>query len=420
MKKDNYNSPRVSSQFIFCPFPFVIDSYAGCPQHCRYCFAYWNSLINQAKCRNAFADDSKTINSEHLERILSGNPRNKVEIELCEFVKRRIPIHWGGVSEPFSCFEKTHGTSLKILKLLEKYKYPFIVSTKNHRIVEGEYWETLKRCKYKVVQVSLISLRPELEKFEPHPEITIVKRLDIIRKCAKEGMRVVVRLQPFIPVFCEKGLERFIKKVSDLGAKAITMEYLKLPVIQIPVIKKAILELSKHLGYNINDFYRRLGEKTATDFEMKAGFKRSWLLKTKALSHKYGLEFYSSDNQFRGLGDSSICCGVGNEKGFKPCNETRTGRIFEIKKETITLQDILKDEELLKKINRHWLNASNAYKGARNKNMSLLDEFKTVWNNPKSALAPCNFYIGINYIGRDKDGNAIYAKSRQKTPKIIR
>ncbi|MCK4454480.1 hypothetical protein KAU51_04060, partial [Candidatus Parcubacteria bacterium] len=45
----NYNSPRVSSQFVFCPFPFVLDSYAGCPQNCKYCFAYWNSLVNIAQ-----------------------------------------------------------------------------------------------------------------------------------------------------------------------------------------------------------------------------------------------------------------------------------------------------------------------------------------------------------------------------------
>lgn len=418
--KKTYNSPRVSSQFIFCPFPFVLDSYSGCPQHCRYCFSYWNSLINQAKGKDIFVEDSKTIDLQHLERILSMKPRNRTETELCEFVKRRIPIHWGGISEPFSNFEKEHGTGLKILKLLEKYQYPFIVSTKNHRIVEGEYWGTLKKCKYKVIQVSLISLRPELEKIEPHPECTIAKRLDIIEKCAKEGMRVVVRIQPFIPVFCEKGLEDLIKKVSELGAKAATIEYLKLPAMQLPVVKIAIVELSKILGYDINEFYRKLGKKTATDFEIKAVFKKFWILKTRQLAYKYNLKFYCADNQFRYLGDGSKCCGVGKEKGFETCNETRTGRIFEIKKDIIKLEDILKDEKLLEKINRHWLNAGDAYKGARSKNMSLLDEFKVAWNKPRSPLAPCNFYINIKYLGKDKKGNAIYGKSKQRTARIIK
>ena len=416
-----YNSPRVSSQFIFCPFPFVLDSYAGCPQHCRYCFAYWNSLINQAKGKDTYAEDSKTIELGHLERVLSNKPRNQNERELCEFVKRKIPLHWGGISEPFSDFEKEgqRFTSLEVLMLLEKYQYPFIVSTKNHRIVEGAYFETLKRCKQKIVQVSLISLRPELEKIEPHPEITIEKRLDIIKKCAEAGIRVVVRIQPFIPVFCEKGLEDLIKKVSELGAKAITIEYLKLPAMQMPIVKTAVEELSETLGYDINKFYRELGVKTATDFEIKAVFKKGWILRTRDLAHQYKLEFYCADNQFRYLGDGSKCCGVGKEAGFECANETRTGRIFEIEKDKITLEDILKDEELLEKINRHWLNAGNAYNGARSKNMTLLDEFKTAWNNPRSPLAPCNFYINIKYVGKDKKGNAVYYKVDTKKLKMV-
>jgi len=418
--KTIYNSPRVSSQFFFCPFPFVIDSYAGCPQHCRYCFSYWNSLTNQAKGKDNFEEDSKTINTDHLERILSNKPRNQDEKELCEFVKRKIPIHWGGISEPFPFFEEKYGTGLKILKLFEKYKYPFLVSTKNHRIVEGEYWETLKRCKYKVIQVSLISLRPELEKIEPHPEIKIAKRLDVIEKCAKEGMRVVVRIQPFIPVFCEQGLEDLIKKISELGAKAVTIEYLKLPAMQVPVVKKSIRELSGYLGYDIGSFYKKLGKKTATDFELQPVFKKRWILETKRLAHKYNLEFYCADNQFRYLGDGDICCGVGNEKGFERSNETRTSRIFEIEKDTITLKDILKDEELLESINRHWLNSGPAYKSARSKNMTLLDEFKMAWNNPISPLSPCKFFINIKYLGKDKQGNAIYGKSQDKTARIMK
>ena len=411
MKQDIYNSPRVSSQFIFCPFPFVLDSYAGCPQHCRYCFAYWNSLINQAKGKDTFAEDSKTIDLEHLERVLAMKPRNQTEKELCKFVERRIPLHWGGVSEIVSVFERKYGTGLKVLKLLEKYQYPVIISTKNHRLVEGEYWETLKKLKYKVIQVSLISLRPEMSKLEPHPEIQVEKRLDVIEKCAKEGMRVVVRIQPFIPFFCEKGLEDLIKKVSGLGAKAATIEYLKIPAMQMPVVKRAINELSEILGYDVNKLYQKMGKKTATDFEPKPELKKRWILKTKELAHKYGLEFYSADNEFRGLGDSSICCGVGNEEGFQNVNKTRTGRIFEINKSRITWEDILEDKELLNGINRHWINAGNAYKGAENKNVSLLGELKALWNNPRSPLAPNNFYTGIRYIGKDKNGNAVYYKT---------
>jgi len=84
------------------------------------------------------------------------------------------------------------------------------------------------------------------------------------------------------------------------------------------------------------------------------------------------------------------------------------------------LKDILKDEELLESINRHWLNAGDAYKGARSKNMTLLDEFKMAWNNPRSPLSPCKFFINIKYLGKDKQGNAIYGKSQDKTARIMK
>jgi len=221
---------------------------------------------------------------------------------------------------------------------------------------------------------------------------------------------VVVRIQPFIPIFCEKGLEDLIKKVSELGAKAVTIEYLKLAAMQTPIVKKAIAELSTILGYDLDAFYKKFGKKTATDFELKAVFKKSWILKTKELVHKYGLEFYCADNEFRGLGDSSVCCGTGDEEGFQHMSQSRTSRIFDIDKSTFTLDDIINDEELLGGINKHWLNAGNAYKGARSKNMSLLDELKMAWNNPRSPLSPCKFYVNIKYLGKDKEGNAIYSK----------
>lgn len=257
----------------------------------------------------------------------------------------------------------------------------------------------------------IFAIQPEMEKIETHPEIRVANRLKIIKKCAGEGMRVVIRIQPFIPIFCEKGLEDLIKKVSELGAKAITIEYLKIMTMQMPAVKKVIRDFSSVLGYDIMAFYKKFGKKTATDYELKPEFKKTWILKTKALAKKYGLEFYCADNEFRYLGDSSVCCGVGNEKGFQATNETRTGRIFDIKKNIIYIEDILKDEELLKKLGRHWMNAGTAYNGSKNKNQSLLDVFKTVWNNPMSPLSPCKFYTGVKYLGKDKNGNAVYKKN---------
>lgn len=92
-----------------------------------------------------------------MERILANKPKRKDERELCNFTKLKIPIHWGGLTDPFSRFEKDTGVSLEAMKLFRKYKYPFIVSTKNPRLASDEYLKVLKGCTA-IVQVSLISL----------------------------------------------------------------------------------------------------------------------------------------------------------------------------------------------------------------------------------------------------------------------
>jgi len=413
-----YDSPRVSSQYIFCSFPFVLDSYDGCCHYCKYCFSYFNYLINQATKNKNFSNSSETINIKNLENVISLNPKTKSQRELCEFVKRRIPIHWGGISDPFSPFEEKTKTSLKILKLFQKYEYPFIVSTKNSRIINKEYFEVLKKCKYKVVQVSLISLNKKLEQIEPHPEVKIENRLKIIEKCSKNGIRVVVRIQPFIPFFCEDGLEDLIKKVSELGAKAVTIEYLKLGAMTLnnKIALQSYNELSKILGYDILKFYKKFGKKTQSDIELDTKMKKRWILKTKELAHKYNLEFYCADNKLRDLGDGYCCCGVGDEKGFERKNKFNISKLlFDAKeKKIITINDYLnEDADLFDKISLDWFNLGNYKKRNRFYRMSAKDKAIKIWNS-KGVLSPCKFFENIEYMGKDKNKNAIY-KYKNKT-----
>lgn len=52
----------------------------------------------------------------------------------------------------------------------------------------------------------------------------------------------------------------------------------------------------------------------------------------------------------------------------------------------------------------------NSYTGSMRKKMSLKDLAIEVWNNPKCSLSPCKFYNNVKFIGKDKNGNAIYSR----------
>lgn len=411
---DFYDSPRITSQYVFCPFPFSMDSYDGCTHNCNYCFSYFNYLINQATKGKNFATSNKPVDIRHIERIFSNKPRTAKERELCEFVKRKIPVHWGGITDPFSDIEKKHGVSLQILRIMAKYKYPFIVSTKNKRLVTGEYYELLKKCDA-TVQVSLISTDKRLETIETNPEITIKNRLELIEKAAKAGKKVVVRVQPFIPKFCDDGIEKLLKEVAKRGAKAVTAEFLKFSIYSLsnPTLHLVIERMGKKLGFDMVKYYEQNGRGTNGDREIMPKFKRPSLERMKTLAHKYGLEFYCADNECRDLGDGYICCGL-TEKEAPRKSELQINKMLFLakKKGFVTFDDWTSDPdsvEMFKKIGLDWLNYGNYERRNKTMQMSMFNRAKKIWNSGgKGQQSMSKFFEKMQYMGKDKKGNSVY------------
>src|SRR5262249_11892396 len=71
-----------------------------------------------------------------------------------ELLARRIPIHLGGMSDPFSPLEHKTGTTLALLKLLRDHGYPTIVSTKGLIAAERPYLDILGADNF-VIQYSV-------------------------------------------------------------------------------------------------------------------------------------------------------------------------------------------------------------------------------------------------------------------------
>lgn len=410
--KNTYLSPRISSQYYFCPFPFTVDTYSGCTHNCKYCFSYFGNLLISGGNKDFFSS-AKKLDISSFERVISGNPKTKTEKNLSLFVEKRIPLHWGGMSDPFCSFEGEEKTSLEMLKLLAKYDYPFIISTKNARLIEKEYKKAFLNCKHKVLQVSLISDRKEMELVETHPDVQVDKRFNMIKEIADEGVRVVVRLQPFIPLFCEKGLGVFIKRIKDAGAKAITVEVLKVPVMLTPSVKDGLHHLSEAIGYDVVTFYKKFGEPRQSDYELKKPLKEKIILAVKKKAKEVGLEFYCADNEFRYLGDSPVCCGTGDEEGFQSFNPVSNDKIFNTDKKVFSMEDVIPTKSCLDCINLGFLNLGNAFNSSACKGQSMADKAREVWNNEKSPLSPCKFYNNIEVMGKDKDGNLVYKKKRK-------
>ena len=208
------------------------------------------------------------------------------ETEWCDW---NIPIHWGGMSDPFQPVEKQIRASYECLKLLAETKYPFVVSTKGRLIADPEYLDLLAQCNC-VLQISMVcSKYDRLERGTPSYE----ERLTILKTVSARVQRTIVRIQPYMPEVFHDVMKN-IPRIAEAGAYGVIVEGMK--------FFKAKPGMTKIGG----DFCYPL-PRLRHDFEA-----------IKAECHRYGLKFYSGENRLRAMGDSMTCCGIDGLPGFRP------------------------------------------------------------------------------------------------------
>ena len=267
---------KCGSQIVLCNLPIRFDTYVGCSHGCRYCFVQKkNGQLEAVK---------KGDTVESLKAFVQG--KRSGETAWCDW---NIPIHWGGMSDPFQPVEKKYGYSLDCLKYLAETKYPFVVSTKGRLAASPEYLELLAECNC-VVQISMVCSRyDQLEKGAPSYE----ERLEMLRTISPRVKRTIVRIQPFMHEVLQDVLKN-LPRVKAAGAHGVVVEGMK-----FAKAKPGLVRVGGDCVYPI--------ELLRADFEQ-----------IKAEAHRCGLVFYSGENRLRNMGDDMTCCGIEGLDGFKP------------------------------------------------------------------------------------------------------
>lgn len=266
--------PKCGSQILFCELPIRFDTYSGCSHLCKYCFSYRKGDIKEIKVGES---------ANELKKWIDG--KRSPETSWCDW---QLPLHWGGMSDPFQPIELTKKRSLEALKIFAESGYPFIVSTKNKMIAEGEYFDLITKCNC-VVQFSGIS--PQYDKIETGAS-TFAERIEAARKLTKAGLRVNIRMQPYTTQVLDDIMNE-IPMLADAGIYGIILEGIK-------YFKK----VPGFIAIGGDFVYPR--ERLLNDF-----------IKIKDKAHEYGLKFYSGENRLRRLGDSFNCCGSDGMPGWK-------------------------------------------------------------------------------------------------------
>ena len=267
--------PVAGSQCILCDLPVRYDTYEGCSHACRYCFANKKRDLKNIK---------KGEGTKALISFIQGN-RNKE----CRAFDWNIPIHWGGLSDPFQPCEKFYRCSYEALKVFKETQYPFIVSTKGKLVADDEYLDLLSQCNC-VVQISAVCSRYDvIEQGCPSFE----ERLEILTKVSARVQRTIVRVQPYMhEVF--KDVYNNLEKFKEAGAYGVIIEGMKFQ--------------KKKNGL----------EKVGGDYCYPYDLIKHDFLKLKERAHQLGLKIYAGENRIRRLGDSLTCCGIDGLEGFVP------------------------------------------------------------------------------------------------------
>jgi len=258
--------PECGSQILHCDVPIRFDTYSGCSHNCGYCFSMRKNEISNISTHESVVA---------LRNFIEGR-RNK-ECAWCDW---DIPLHWGGMSDPFQPIEKEYKNSLECLKLLSETQYPFIVSTKNKLISENEYFELLKQCNCVVQFSAVCSAYDRIEKGAS----TFQERIEAASKISKYK-RVVIRVQPYMT-----GVFNDVLRNLDLFQKAGVYG----------VVFEGIKFLQK----------KKETIKLGNDYVYSAEILKKHFEIFRLELHKRGMKFYSGENRLRSMGDDLCCCGI--------------------------------------------------------------------------------------------------------------
>lgn len=314
--------PSISNVFI-CDMPIRFDNYSGCSHGCEYCFAKMRGDISQVKI------------GETPSSLLKWIQRQKKEKTTSTYFEENIPIHWGGVSDPFQPIELKIKSSLACLEIFEKTQYPFVLSTKSDLITKEPYFSLIKKCNC-VIQISAVSEQYDEREAGAPPykdRIEAAKKLSSFK-------RVIIRHQPLIPQQ-KNNIIKNIGLLKEAGVYGVIIEFLK----------------SKNRKEGL--------EKVQGDFCFKYEKIKPIFDEIKKEYNNQGIKVFAGENRLRQYGDDLCCCGVGD--------------MFKTQK--YNLNHLLFDNNELEDINS--INIKNLFRG---EDCIVISQASTRGNNLSKSL----------------------------------
>jgi DNA repair photolyase len=390
----------LTSQFSFCGMPLRLDSYAGCAFQCSYCFARYRG--GQTFGERVRPADPKTL-GRTFKRALDTH-RSSVGV-IGQFLRRRVPIHFGGMSDPFQPAELRYGITEQFLRTLARYHYPTVISTRGTLPALDRFAFLLEELGPVVIQFSFsTTIDAVARRLEPYANPPS-KLLRTMESLSKRGLPVTSRWQPYIPGVSESPQE-FVPRMAATGCRHVSFEHLKLPYERSNPLWPT---LSRGIGPNVIAAYHAAGaRKDGREYTLPQPQKFQRAIEVARIVRTKGMTFGSADNDLQYLSDTPCCCsGVDQFSGFENyfkhqiAYAVRKSRGGEIKYGTIAREWTPSGS-----IDR-FLNSRSRLSSRLGIEGSLRDHIVRRWNDPVIAGGPASFY-GVTSNGTTTAGHQQY------------
>jgi DNA repair photolyase len=269
-----------------CHYAFEIDAYGrGCFHECVYCYAkdqltahgFWNRPqpfpVDLAEVRSIFYT------------VFETNKASKWR----DIMEKRIPLRIGSMSDSFMWMDTKYGVTKELLRILNFYRYPYIIFTRSDLVAHDDYMPLLQKglCS---VQFSIAGNHKRLTRILEPGAPSYSRRLSALKKLAEAGIWTTVRINPLFPIYPdgyysdhESVLDRFgseegIPKLPIYDDEFIPqLAEAKVPSVLAGFVRlspKAINKMSQIAEVDIASFYRpenlkERGDKKYSDSEIK-------------------------------------------------------------------------------------------------------------------------------------------------------
>ena len=412
-----YSSPRWSWEILDCAMPMTFDTYSNCAHQCVYCFAYFQRAVGASR-DDYLAHKVRSVDVERVKRMFI-DP-DKYAGQFAWYIKNKMVLQWGGLSDGFDWYERKFRKSLELLRFFCEIDYPISISTKGVWFVyDDEYRAVLRDAKNVHFKYSIITTNNEhaakLEAGTPKP----ADRFKAIRDLNDLGIGVTtVRYRTYVLGVSDLCVEDIMREAAKSGAYSITTEFLCLESRASNHAKHRYDLISQVCGFDVFDFYRQNSAIRTGLLRLNYDVKRPHIDRMRELADYYGVAFFVSDAHHKESSAGTGCCGLPDTGPLSNINRGQYSEAMQIAKKNniVYWSDIAPKAEGLKNIPFYaaeGFNAGGTRARVKRAYQSMFDYMRDVWNDPKSAMSPARYFGGaLVPSGVDENGDIVYLYNR--------